>query len=94
MPPEDIETAIQDMGQQVSSVSLNAGRTQNLKTSTIIDTGLARRSNIAEVRGIDEDRASFIINENGKITTNISTDSSNAASKLYKILEKIFTFLS
>jgi len=94
MPEEEIEEAVQDMGQEVSNVSLNAGHQQNLKRSQIVNDGLARRSDILELKGRDEDRASFKISHNGKIMTSMPKQSERIAIKLYKIMEKVMGFLS
>ena len=92
--PEDIEKATQDMGKEISSMEMHSGRNQNLRKSKIIEEGLARRSNIIEVKGLDEDKASFVVNKSGKIQTSLPKKNEIKAKKLYKIIEKIMDFIS
>ena len=93
MPPREIEKATQDMGKATSSVTMNSSRTQNLKSSQVIDEGLARRSDLSEVKGKDEDGASFAINSNGRIIASVPNKDEKKASKFYKIIEKIVGIL-
>ena len=67
---------------------------QNLKRSQIVNHGLAKRSDILELKGKDEDRASFMVSHNGKIMTSMPKQSLRIAIKLYKIVEKVMGFLS
>ncbi len=83
-----------DMAKGVSRLSVDASKTQDLKESEMIDRGLVKRSDILEVRGIDEDKTSFLVSKNGKIQSKIPSNSDRAATKLYRILEKIFGLLS
>jgi hypothetical protein len=89
MPPEDIEDAIQDMAEGSNEIMLNSGVNKDLKQSQIIDKGLARRSNLKEVRGVDEEGDTFTINSNGRILYYLPEDSSKRANKLYKMVQKI-----
>ncbi|MCK9568132.1 hypothetical protein M0R72_04230 [Candidatus Pacearchaeota archaeon] len=89
MPPEDIERTVQDMAEGSNEIILNSGVDKDLKQSQIIDKGLARRSDLKEVRGVDEEGDTFTINSNGKIIYYLPDDSSKRANKLYKMIQKI-----
>ena len=89
MPPEDIETAIQDMAEGSNEILFNSGRNKSLKQSQIVEKGLARRSDLKEIRGVDEEGDVFTINSNGRITSHLPKDSIKRANKLYKMVQKI-----
>lgn len=89
MPPEDLENAVQDMAEGSNEIMFNSGREKNLKESQIVNEGLARRSDIKEVRGVDEDGDIFTINSNGRIISHLPEDSLKRANKLYKMIQKI-----
>ncbi|MBI2631958.1 hypothetical protein HYW75_03070 [Candidatus Pacearchaeota archaeon] len=89
MPPEDLEKAVQDMAGGSNEIMFNSGRDKNLKESQIVDEGLARRSNIKEVRGVDEDGDTFTIQSNGRIISHLPEDSLKRANKLHKMVQKI-----
>jgi hypothetical protein len=89
MPPEDLEKAIQDMAEGSNEIQFNSGRDKNIKESQIVNEGLARRSNIKEIRGLDEEGDTFTINSNGRIDSHLPEDSQKRANKLYKMVQKI-----
>lgn len=89
MPSEEIERAIQDMAKGSSSITLTSGVEKNLKDSEVINTGLARRSYLKEVRGKDEEGDTFTIKDNGSIYVHLPEEFIRKSNKLYKIVEKI-----
>jgi len=89
MPPEHIEEATQDMANGTNEISMTSGTEKNLKDSHLINEGLAKRSDITEVRGVDEDGDTFTIGANGRIFVHLPDDSRKRANKLYKMIEKI-----
>ncbi|MBU0466502.1 MAG: hypothetical protein KKD94_04645 [Nanoarchaeota archaeon] len=89
MPPEDLEKAVQDMAEGSNEIMFNSGREKNLKQSQIVNEGLVRRSDIKEVRGVDEDGDTFTIYSNGRINSHLPEDSLKKANKLYKMIQKI-----
>ena len=64
-------------------------RYRDIKKSQIIDQGLAKRSELLEVRGFEGDGASFTVFKSGRINTTLPRDSNRCATKLYKICQKI-----